>query len=89
VNAADVAGWAGALVLIASYAANSAGAVAANSRAYQAMNASGSVGLAALARAHHAWPSFALNVLWLGVAAVSLRRTTIAGRGLRPRVHAD
>jgi formate hydrogenlyase subunit 3/multisubunit Na+/H+ antiporter MnhD subunit len=72
---ADAAGWLGALILVGAYAASSAGRVRVTSRAYQALNLLGSVGLGAVAARHHAWPSLALNVVWLFVAACALARS--------------
>jgi hypothetical protein len=73
--AADAAGWVGALTLVGAYAATSVGRVRSVDRSYQLLNAVGSLGLGAVAWAHHTWPSLALNALWLLIAGVTLRRT--------------
>jgi hypothetical protein len=75
VHRADTAGWLGALVLVVAYATSSANRLPASGRTYQTMNLLGSVGLGAVAAAHHTWPSFALNAVWLAVAAAALTRS--------------
>ena len=77
---ADLAGWAGALTLVAAYAAMSSGALSPASRLHAALNGLGSVGLAAVAADHRAWPSFVLNVLWLVIAATSVIAPALRAR---------
>jgi hypothetical protein len=71
---ADLAGWLGAVLLLGAYAAASAAWLPTESRLSQLLNLTGSVGLGTVAASHRAWPSLALNVVWLGIALVSLRR---------------
>jgi hypothetical protein len=71
----DAAGWVGAVSLVAAYGATSVGRVRTGDRSYQLLNVLGSVGLGAVAWAHHTWPSLALNTLWLLIVGVTLRRT--------------
>jgi hypothetical protein len=75
-GAADLAGWLGAFTLVGAYAGTTTGVLPATSLRYQVLNALGSVGLAAVAALHGAWPSLALNILWLLIASAS-----VAGRG--------
>ena len=70
----DLAGWLGAALLVAAYAAASATWLPTESRLSQLLNLGGSVGLGIVAASHRAWPSLALNVVWLGIALVSLGR---------------
>ncbi|MEH1129686.1 CBU_0592 family membrane protein [Micromonospora sp. CPCC 206061] len=64
---AEVAGWGGAALLLLAYLLLSMGRIAA-SRAFQAMNLLGSLGLAVNALVHGAWPSATLNAIWLVIA---------------------
>jgi hypothetical protein len=50
---------------------------------YQLLNLAGATGLAVNGTFHHAWPSTALNLIWLGIGLIALRRAasrTIPGR---------
>jgi hypothetical protein len=75
----DVAGWLGAGALLAGYGLLSAGRIRAG-WAYQVLNLAGSVGLAVNAVAHRAWPSAAVNVVWLVIALVAVRGLATARR---------
>jgi hypothetical protein len=75
--ATEVAGWVGALTLVAAYYASSVGVIRPDARAYQGMNVVGSVGLGAVAWSHHTWPSLALNALWLLIATAALGRRPV------------
>jgi hypothetical protein len=77
----DAAGWAGAGCLLLAYALLSAGRIPAGLR-YQLLNLAGSVGLALNGVAHRAWPSAALNIVWLAVGLAALRAWS--GRPGRP-----
>ncbi|HEX2355322.1 MAG TPA: hypothetical protein VHI50_02520 [Micromonosporaceae bacterium] len=69
---AEIAGWLGAGCLLAGYALVSARRIGPG-WAYQLLNLAGSVGLAVNALTHRAWPSAALNGIWLVVALAALR----------------
>lgn len=75
----EIAGWAGALLILGAYALLSAGRVAGNSWTYQGMNVAGSAGFIVNTAWHGAWPSATLNVVWciIGVVVLSglLRRS--------------
>lgn len=73
----DVAGWIGAMALLTAYALVSGGRVHGRGPAFQALNLVGAVGLLANGMWHGAWPSAALNAVWLvvGLIAVSRLRT--------------
>jgi hypothetical protein len=83
-GAADLAGWLGAFTLVGAYAGTTTGVLPATSLRYQVLNALGSVGLAAVAALHGAWPSLALNVLWLLIASASVAGRTRLRRRLGP-----
>jgi len=77
---AELVGWTGALGLLFAYALLSEGKVAASSRIYVVLNLAGAGGLALNGAAHAAWPSVALNLVWLaiGARAVQLHRRQAA-----------
>jgi hypothetical protein len=85
---ADAVGWAGAGCLLLAYGWVSAGRLVVGLR-FQLLNLAGAVGLAVNGAVHRAWPSTALNVVWLGVGVVALRRArakprdAVAGSGGR------
>lgn len=70
----EVVGWAGAVALLLAYGLLSGGRAAPTSRAYRGLNLAGAVGLAVNGAAHAAWPSVALNLLWLAIGLFALRR---------------
>jgi hypothetical protein len=67
----EVAGWAGALLILAAYALLSAGRVTGQSLGYQAMNVVGAAGFVINGWWHGALPSASLNVLWLLIGAIA------------------
>jgi hypothetical protein len=70
----EIAGWTGTVLVLGSYALISAGKLQARSTLYQGMNLVGAVGLAINSGWNGAWPSAGLNVVWLGIALVAMRR---------------
>ncbi len=72
--AMEVAGWIGALLILAGYGLLSAGKLDAKSPAYQWLNVVGALGFIANSSWNGAWPSAALNVIWVGIGAVALWR---------------
>jgi hypothetical protein len=70
---ADVAGWIGAGCLLVAYALVSAGRLPVG-LSYHLLNLAGAVGLAVNGAVHRAWPSAALNLVWLGIGAAALSR---------------
>jgi hypothetical protein len=79
---ADIIGWAGAGCLLLAYARLSSGRLTMGVR-YHLLNLAGAGGLAANGAFHQAWPSTALNVIWLGIGLTALHRakgaTAVAG----------
>ena len=70
--AVEVVGWTGALLILLAYLLMSAGKLTGQSPAYQWMNIVGAAGFVINGWWHHAIPSTALNVVWMGIGAVAL-----------------
>ena len=70
----DIAGWTGTVLVLGSYALISSGKLQPRSALYQGMNLVGAIGLAINSGWNGAWPSAGLNVVWLGIAVVAMRR---------------
>jgi hypothetical protein len=70
----DAAGWAGAAALLLAYGLVSSRKVDGGGMRFQLLNLGGALGLAANGVYHGAWPSAALNVVWIGIGLVALRR---------------
>lgn len=68
----DVAGWAGVAALLAAYGLVSARRLEGDSVAYQLLNLAG--GALVLLNSFHyrAFPSVAVNVVWIGIALYTL-----------------
>jgi hypothetical protein len=79
--AVEVAGWAGASLILLGYLLITAGKLTGQSAAYQWMNVAGAAGFIVNGWWHGALPSAVLNVVWLMIGAVALLR--IAGRRRR------
>ena len=69
--AVEVAGWAGALLILLAYLLLSAGRLTGQSLSYQLMNVVGAAGFIINGWWHGALPSAVLNVLWLMIGAVA------------------
>jgi len=67
----EVAGWAGALLILLAYLLLSMGRVTGQSLLYQGMNIVGAAGFVINGWWHRALPSAALNVLWLLIGAIA------------------
>ena len=74
----EVVGWIGAVLILAGYGLLSAGKLDAKSPAYQWLNVVGAIGFILNSGWNGAWPSAALNVIWVGIGVVALWR--ILGR---------
>jgi hypothetical protein len=72
----ELSGWLGALLILGSYGMLSFGKIVARSPVYQWMNIVGALGFIINCTWKGAWPSVALNVVWMGIAAYALRRNT-------------
>jgi hypothetical protein len=69
--AVEVAGWAGAVLILLAYLLLSAEKLTGQSLVYQGMNVVGAAGFVINGWWHGAMPSAALNVLWLFIGAVA------------------
>ena len=69
--AVEVAGWAGAVLILLAYLLLSMGRVTGQSLLYQGMNIFGAAGFVINGWWHRALPSAALNVLWLLIGAIA------------------
>ncbi len=74
----DAVGWAGAAALLLAYGLVSAGRLDARSLQFQLLNLVGAVGLLSNGIWHGAWPSAALNAVWLviGITAIGRLRSS-------------
>jgi hypothetical protein len=70
----DLSGWLAALLILGSYGLLSFGKIQARSPVYQLMNLIGALGFIINCAWNRAWPSVALNVVWVGIAIYALRR---------------
>ena len=70
--AVEIAGWAGATLILLAYLLLSAGKVTGQSLVYQGMNIVGAAGFVINGWWHRAIPSTALNVVWMGIGVVAL-----------------
>jgi hypothetical protein len=68
----DAVGWAGAAFLLVAYAMISAKKLEADSTAYQFLNIIGSLFLVANTIFYRAYPSSFVNVIWAGIAVLSI-----------------
>lgn len=72
--AVEIAGWAGAVLILTGYALITAGKVTGQSPAYQWINLFGAAGFTINGWSHGALPSAALNIVWMGIGAFALWR---------------
>ena len=68
----DAIGWMGAALLLVAYAMVSVRKLEGNSTAYQLLNISGSLLLAANTIFYRAYPSSFVNLIWTGIAVFSI-----------------
>jgi hypothetical protein len=72
--AVEVAGWAGASLILLGYLLITAGKLTGQSAVYQWMNVAGAAGFIVNGWWHGAIPSAVLNVVWMLIGAVALLR---------------
>lgn len=70
----EFSGWTAALLILGAYGLLSFGKIQPRSATYQWMNIVGALGFIINSGWNGAWPSAALNVVWLGIALYALRR---------------
>jgi hypothetical protein len=80
----DAVGWVGATGLLWAYGMISAGKLKAASRKYQYANLIGSVFLFLNTVYYGAYPSSAVNVIWIGIAGYALVRIYVMNGQKRP-----
>jgi hypothetical protein len=72
--AVEIAGWAGASLILGGYLLLSMGKVTGQSVIYQGMNVAGAAGFIVNGWWHGAVPSAVLNVIWMMIGGVALWR---------------
>jgi hypothetical protein len=80
VTVVSAIGWFGALALLSAYSLLTIQRIVVRSSAYGLLNAAGSLALVINGTAHSAWPSVALNVVWLVIAATGTSATLLHQR---------
>jgi hypothetical protein len=70
----EVAGWAGAVLILIGYMLLTAGKVDARTPLYQWMNVVGAAGFIINGAYHGAMPSAILNIIWMGIGLTALWR---------------
>jgi hypothetical protein len=80
----DVAGWIGMALLIGAYALVTAGRLAGPSLTFQLMNLFGGALLMVNSAYYGAWPSAALNLVWVAIGSVGMVRARLKGRRAGP-----
>ncbi len=70
----EALGWAGTITFVVAYYGISFGKLKADSLLYQWMNLLGAIAIAFSVFVKQAWPAFALEVVWGGIALVTLIR---------------
>ena len=81
--AVEVAGWAGASLILGGYLLLSMGRLTGQSLLYQGMNVVGAAGFIVNGWWHGAVPSAVLNVIWMMIGGVALWRITRLRRAMR------
>jgi hypothetical protein len=71
-NALEILGWFGGLVLILAYALNSTNVIDSQTLTYQGLNLTGSLALAYYTFRKKAYPNVALNLIWAGVGVFAI-----------------
>ncbi len=70
----EAAGWIGAVLVLAAYGMASAGRLDGRSALFQWLNLVGAAGFVVNTAWHGAIPSMVLNIIWCGIAIVTLAR---------------
>lgn len=85
----DIAGWIGMALLIGAYALVTAGRLAGPSLTFQLMNLVGGGLLMVNSGWYGAWPSAALNLVWVVIGTVGLVRAGLRRRARTGTSHPD
>jgi hypothetical protein len=70
----DIVGWIGALSILAAYGLLSFGKLPGHSRTYHLLNVVGATGLIINSGWNSAFPSAALNLIWMGIGLYGMAR---------------
>lgn len=70
----EILGWVGSLFVLVAYILNVNKKLATDSVAYYALNIVGSALLIVNTAVHHAYPSMAINIIWVIVPVVTIVR---------------
>jgi hypothetical protein len=76
----DALGWIGMVLLLGAYGLLTAGRLRAEALRYQFANLVGGVLLLVNTAYHTAWPSAALNLVWVGIGAAGIYQGVRASR---------
>lgn len=68
----EILGWYGTLAIMSAYFANSFGILDAQAVAYQALNASGALGIVLVSYVKRAYQPMILNVMWFLIGIVAI-----------------
>jgi hypothetical protein len=69
-----ILGWVGAAALLLAYGMTSTGRMPAEGVRFQLLNLAGAIAQTVNSAYHGAWPSAALNIVWIGIGAAALVR---------------
>jgi hypothetical protein len=70
----EIIGWLGALLILGAYALLSSGRLRAESLTYHIMNILGAAGFVVNSGWNGAFPSAAMNVVWIGIGVYAVRQ---------------
>ena len=70
--AVEIIGWVGAALILLAYGMLSAGKLTGRSAIYQGLNIVGATGFVINSGLNGAYPSAALNVIWIGIGVYAL-----------------
>jgi formate hydrogenlyase subunit 3/multisubunit Na+/H+ antiporter MnhD subunit len=73
----EIVGWVGAILVLLAYFLITARKLDAKTKIYHAMNLAGGTGLAVNAIADSAYPSAAVNLVWIAVACYGILKGTV------------
>jgi hypothetical protein len=76
----NVVGWLGMALLISAYALVTTGRITGPSLTFQLMNLVGGATLMVNSAYYSAWPSAALNLVWVVIGTLGLARARLRGR---------
>jgi len=79
-----VVGWAGAAALLVAYGLTSTGRLPPEGAKFQSLNLAGAGALTVNSAYHGAWPSAALNIVWIVIGAFALVRGVRRGNNQTP-----